>query len=144
MFIFLAAAAGVDAQWIKQTVNTTASFRGLSVVSEKVIWASGTGGTVIKTTDGGMTWTVMKVPGADKLDFRDIDAFSDRVAYALSIGTGAASRIYKTTDGGGTWALQVANGDPKVFLDAMAFADETLGYAFSDSVDGRSPGSSDA
>ena len=33
----------VSAQWIKQKVDTTAAFRGLSVVSEKVVWASGTG-----------------------------------------------------------------------------------------------------
>src|SRR5262249_52247749 len=30
-----------------------------------------------------------------------------------------------------------ANADPKVFLDAMTFADETHGFAFSDSVDGK-------
>ena len=52
------------AQWIKQTVNTTASFRGLSVVSEKVIWASGTGGTVLGSVDGGKNWTIIKVPDA--------------------------------------------------------------------------------
>jgi hypothetical protein len=41
-----------SAQWVKQTVNTTASFRGLSVVNERVIWASGTEGTVIRTILG--------------------------------------------------------------------------------------------
>jgi photosystem II stability/assembly factor-like uncharacterized protein len=44
-------------------------FRGLSVVDEKVIWASGTEGTVIRTIDGGQHWNVIKVPDADKLDF---------------------------------------------------------------------------
>ena len=39
--------SAVSAQWVKQTVNTTASLRGLSVVNQKVIWASGTGGTVM-------------------------------------------------------------------------------------------------
>lgn len=76
------------------------------------------------------------VPGAEKLDFRDVDAMSDRVAYALSIGPGESSRIYKTADGGARWDLQFANTDPKVFLDAMTFRDETHGVAFSDSVDG--------
>ena len=49
-----------NAQWQKQTVETDAGFRGLSVVSENVIWASGTGGTVIRTTDGGKNWQVIK------------------------------------------------------------------------------------
>src|SRR5438876_12429720 len=83
----------VSAQWIKQKVDTTAAFRGLSVVSEKVVWASGTGGTVIKTIDGGGLWTVMKVPDAEKLDFRDLEAFDANTAYILSIGNGESSRI---------------------------------------------------
>ena len=92
---------------------------------------------MLRTTDGGDSWTAMTVPGADALDFRDVDAFSDRVAYVLSIGNGDASRIYKTADGGATWTLQLANTDPKIFLDAMAFWSADRGLAYSDSVDGQ-------
>jgi photosystem II stability/assembly factor-like uncharacterized protein len=122
--------------WQSQTSSMTGRLRGVSAVSSRIAWASGANGTVLRTTDGGLTWQVRPVPGAEKLDFRDIDAMSDRVAYALSIGPGESSRIYKTTDGGAQWALQFANTDPKVFLDAMTFRDETHGIAFSDSVDG--------
>jgi photosystem II stability/assembly factor-like uncharacterized protein len=125
------------AQWIKQAVNTTASFRGLSVVNEKVVWASGTGGTVIKTTDGGKTWKVMTVPGAEKLDFRDIEAFDANTAYILSIGDGESSRIYKTTDGGKTWNEQFRNKNEKAFFDAIACWDKKSCIAMSDPVDGR-------
>ncbi len=82
--------ATASAQWVKQTVNTTAGFRGLSVVNEKIVWASGTGGTVIRTINGGKSWDVMNVPGAEKLDFRDIEAFDAKTAYILSIGNGEA------------------------------------------------------
>lgn len=133
--IFFAVIA--NAQWTKQNVDTKASFRGLSVVSEKIIWASGTGGTVIKTTDGGKNWSVMKVPDADKLDFRDIEAFDAETAYILSIGEGESSRIYKTTDGGKTWKMQFKNTNPKAFFDAIAFWDKTHGIAMSDPVDGK-------
>ena len=126
-----------SAQWVKQTVNTTASFRGLSVVDEKIVWASGTGGTVIKTTDAGKTWTVMTVPGAEKLDFRDIEAFDSNIAYILSIGNGESSRIYKTTDGGATWKLQFTNTNEKAFFDAIACWSRTFCLAMSDPVDGR-------
>src|SRR5258706_8051596 len=125
----------VSAQWIKQTVNTTASLRGLSVVNEKVIWASGTGGTVIRTIDGGKTWNVNIVPGAEKLDFRDIEAFDANTAYILSIGNGESSRIYKTADGGKTWNLQFQNSDPKAFYDAIACWDRMNCIAMSDPVD---------
>jgi photosystem II stability/assembly factor-like uncharacterized protein len=126
-----------SAQWVKQAVNTTASLRGLSVVSEKVIWASGTGGTVIKTVDGGKTWRVMTVPGAEKLDFRDVEAFDAKTAYTLSIGKGDESRIYKTVDGGDTWSLQFTNTEPKAFFDAIACWDANNCVAMSDPVNGR-------
>ena len=126
----------VSAQWIKQSVDTKASFRGLSVANEKVVWASGTGGTVIRTVDGGKTWKVMAVPGADELDFRDIEAFDAHTAYILSIGNGDASRIYKTTDGGKSWQLQFTNNDEKAFFDAIACWDRNNCIAMSDPVDG--------
>jgi photosystem II stability/assembly factor-like uncharacterized protein len=124
-------------QWIKQTVNTTASFRGLSVVSEKVIWASGTGGTVIRSIDGGKSWNVVTVPGAEKLDFRDIEAFDTSTAYILSIGNGESSRIYKTIDGGATWKQQFVNKNEKAFFDAVACWDARNCIAMSDPVDGH-------
>jgi len=127
----------IDAQWVRQPVNTTASFRGLAVVNEKIVWASGTGGTVIRTIDGGKTWNVIIVPGAEKLDFRDIEAFDANTAYILSIGNGDASRIYKTTDGGKTWKLQFKNDDPKKFFDALACWENDSCIAVSDPVDGK-------
>jgi photosystem II stability/assembly factor-like uncharacterized protein len=134
IFLFVSMAS---AQWQKQTVDTKASLRGLDVVSEKIVWASGTGGTFLKTTDGGKSWTVGKVPGAEKLDFRDIEAFDANTAYVLSIGDGESSRIYKTTDGGATWKMQFKNANPKAFFDALAFWDEKHGIAMSDPVDGK-------
>ena len=124
-------------QWQPQTSGIDARLRGVSAVSEQVAWASGANGTVLRTVNGGKTWQRTIVPGGEKLDFRDIDATSDRSAYVLSIGNGEASRIYKTVDGGAHWDLQFQNTDPKVFLDAMAFRDDRHGVAFSDSVDGR-------
>lgn len=120
-----------------QASGVSVRLRGVSAVSERVAWASGAGGTVLRTVDAGATWVTLPVAGAEKMDFRDIDAMSDRVAYVLSIGSGDASRIYKTVDGGAQWTLQFANTDPAVFLDAMAFWDASRGIAFSDSVDGK-------
>lgn len=124
-------------QWQGQRSGTDARLRGISVVNEKVVWASGAKGTVLRTIDGGRVWQALTVPGAEALDFRDVDAVSDTTAYILSIGNGPASRIYKTEDGGQTWTMQFQNEDPKAFFDAMAFWDASRGIAYSDSVDGR-------
>lgn len=123
-------------QWRTQPIDTKADFRGLCVVSAKVVWASGTRGTYARTTDAGKTWAVGTVPGSEKLDFRDVQAFGDATAYLLSAGPGDASRIYKTTDAGKTWALQHKCADPASFLDAIAFWDEKTGLAFGDPVKG--------
>ena len=138
--VLTAAASTVPAprvDWEKQSSGVTARLRGISAVSRSVVWASGASGTIVRSIDGGGTWQRRSIAGAEALDFRDIDAFSDRVAYALSIGPGEASRIYKTTDGGEHWLLQLANQDPQIFLDSMAFWDAERGVAFSDSTDGR-------
>jgi photosystem II stability/assembly factor-like uncharacterized protein len=125
------------AQWQQQSINTDANFRGLSVVSPKVAWVSGTKGTYGRTTDGGKTWSVGTVPGSEKLDFRDVEAFVEGTAYLLSAGSGEDSRIYKTTDGAKTWTLQFKNSDPEAFFDANAFWDENNGIALSDPVKGH-------
>jgi photosystem II stability/assembly factor-like uncharacterized protein len=124
-------------QWVPQSSGTTARLRGVSAVSGTVAWASGSNGVYLKTTDGGANWRAATVPGADALDFRDVEAFDADTAYLLSIGEGEKSRIYKTTDGGEHWRLQFTNSNPKAFFDALAFWDADRGVAVSDSVDGR-------
>jgi photosystem II stability/assembly factor-like uncharacterized protein len=122
---------------VPQVSGVSDRLRGISAVNERVAWASGANGTVLRTDDGGATWRRLSIPDSGQLDFRDIDAIDARTAFALSIGPGGASRIYRTTDAGGTWDLQFTNRDPMAFFDAMAFWDATRGVAFSDSVDGR-------
>jgi photosystem II stability/assembly factor-like uncharacterized protein len=123
--------------WTPQTSGVNARLRGVSAVSDRVIWASGANGTILRTSDGGRTWQQLTIPDTNELDFRDIDAVSDSTAWVLSIGPGEASRIYKTVDAGAHWTEQFVNHDPKAFLDAMAFWDANRGVAVSDSVDGR-------
>lgn len=123
--------------WEVQYADSGALFIGLFAVDSNVVWAAGSGGRVARTTDGGATWTVHVVPGADTLQFRDVQAFSATDALVLSIGNGPASRIYRTSDGGDTWTLAFRNEDPKAFFDCMAFWDRQRGFAFSDSHDGE-------
>jgi photosystem II stability/assembly factor-like uncharacterized protein len=141
-FLLAASLAGLCAPaaptpWQAQAVGTRSDFRGLCVVGPRCAWASGTGGTYARTTDGGKTWSVGAVPGAGGLDFRDVEAFGEATAYLLSAGPGGASRIYKTVDGGKSWALQFRGADPAAFLDAIAFWDERHGIALGDPVRGR-------
>jgi CubicO group peptidase (beta-lactamase class C family) len=128
-----------DPRWVTQASGVTASFRGLSAASNSVAWAGGSRGTILRTIDGGAHWEPRRIAGADSLDFRDVHAVSEQVAYAMSAGPAeqGQARIYKTLDGGVTWTLQWSDTTKGVFLDGMAFWDATHGVAFSDPVDGK-------
>ena len=121
--------------WIVQASGTTASLRGVSAVDDRTAWASGSKGTVLRTLDGGSTWTVRPVPGAETTDFRDIEAFSRDEAVIMGIDRPA--KIFRTTDGGETWTQTFADDSPGVFLDGLAFFDEKNGLAVGDPTDGR-------
>ncbi len=129
----------LNPHWTLQNSGVTARLRGVSAVSDRIAWASGSGSTVLRTADGGSTWLKLTVTAdpKDMVDFRDIDAIDAQTAYVLSIGNGSASRIYKTTDTGATWILQFKNNDPKAFFDAMSFWDADHGIVIGDSIDGR-------
>jgi photosystem II stability/assembly factor-like uncharacterized protein len=122
---------------VVQDSGTAENLRGVSAVSSKVAWASGTHGTYLRTLDGGNSWQAAQVPGAEALDFRDVEAFSADVAYVLSAGPGEQSRIYKTTDGGKRWTLQFANRKAQGFFDCMAFWDRAHGIALGDPIEGK-------
>ena len=63
-----------------QDSGTTSGLIAVWPVNPRVVWASGRNGTFTRTTDGGQTWTAGVVPGAETLQFRDVQAFSANVA----------------------------------------------------------------
>jgi len=112
----------------------------VSPVDADVVWASGINGTFTITTDGGRTWHAGVVPGAENLQFRDVQGVSAREAYLLSIGDNTTDfRIYKTTNGGATWTMQFQNQNPSAFYDCFAFWTPKRGIAHSDSANGVFP-----
>ncbi len=111
-----------------------ASFRGLSVVSDEVIWAGGSKGTVGRSIDGGKTWTWNTVKGFETREFRDIEGFDENTAIVLAIAEPA--HILRTIDGGSTWTTVYENKTKGMFLDAMDFFDDLNGVVIGDPVGG--------
>lgn len=117
------------------TEGTKTSIRGLCVVNDNVIWASGSNGTVGKSIDGGKTWKWNVVKGFEKRDFRDIEAFD--AATAIIIAVAEPGNILKTVDGGETWKVVYENKTAGMFLDAMEFWNEQSGIVIGDPINGR-------
>src|SRR5688572_10567538 len=100
--LVLGFAATLVTPLLAQTSSPAPSFRGLGIASDGTIWASGTRGTVLRSTDGGKTWETRSIPDATSFDLRDIEAVNATTAYAMVAGTDTG-RTYKTTDGGTSW-----------------------------------------
>jgi len=108
------------------------SMRGLSVVNKKVIWVSGSRGTIGRSVDGGKTWQWIQPKGYEKLDFRDIQAFDQHKA--IIVNAGSPAYVLSTVDGGKTWRENYKNTDSAAFLNGMDFWDSQNGIIFGDPI----------
>ena len=131
--LLIGVSASAYAQWQVLDAHATADFRGVHYVGDGVAWVSGTNGTVLRTVDMGKTWTHCAVPpGAEKLDFRGVQAFDAKTAIVMSSGAGDQSRLYKTVDGCATWKLVATNPDKAGFWDSVKTYDEGNMHSGSD------------
>ncbi len=118
--------------------HVTASLRGIDSAGNDVAWASGSGGTILRTVDGGQLWQICVAPkGGEKLDFRGVQALDANTAVIMSSGKGELSRVYKTTDACKTWSLVFTDPDPDGFFDTMRRVTSRQIYLLGDPVNGK-------
>lgn len=116
-------------------VNTAASFRGLSVIDNKVAWLSGSEGWIGLSTDGGNSWKFNQVKGFETSDFRSLYAFDDH--RAIIANAGSPAHILITQDGGENWKSVYNNQHPDAFFDGIDFWNNNDGVIYGDPIDGR-------
>jgi hypothetical protein len=132
------AVAQTSSPWQMEQSGTKASLRGIHAVGGGVAWASGSGGTVLRTEDSGYMWQSCAMPpGAEKLDFRAVWAWDADTAVVMSSGPGDQSRLYKTTDGCSHWTLLSINPDKDGFWDGVQFSNQDHGTLLGDPVGGN-------
>ena len=124
---------GFDFISIEPIANT--SFRALSVVDNRIIWASGSKGTVARSTDSGRTWEIIAVPGFESADFRSLYAFSVNVA--LIGNAGSPANILRTEDGGKSWKSVYTNTHKDSFFDGIDFWNNNDGLIYGDPIEGK-------
>ncbi|MBW8050665.1 MAG: T9SS type A sorting domain-containing protein [Cytophagales bacterium] len=85
----------VYAQWVTQNSNTTNILSDVHFINDSIGYIGGSGGTVLKTSDGGNNW----------VDVFSLNGFGLSTIYAVDKDTVYTSRIslYKSTDAGMTW-----------------------------------------
>jgi photosystem II stability/assembly factor-like uncharacterized protein len=136
-FLAGCAAAGDRYGWEEQVLDEAASFRGISALNVRVVWATGSEGRVYKTETGGETWERVPVADSKRLDFRDVEVLSDDIVLVMSAGEGEKSTIYRTIDGGESWAEVSVGVHSETFYDGFAFWNEREGILGGDPVEGE-------
>jgi photosystem II stability/assembly factor-like uncharacterized protein len=138
LLVFLLASSTIFAQIVKQNSKTNASFRGIHAFSDKIVWACGSNGAVIKTDNGGTNWSKCKFP-IDSLDLRDIHVFSPTSVLVMSAGEASQGRakLFQTLDGGENWILSYESKEKGVFFDSFDFWDAKNGILLGDPIDGK-------
>ena len=117
------------------TSGNKTSLRGLSVVNDNVLWASGSNGTVARSVDGGKTFQWLTVAGYEQRDFRDVEAFDSNTAIVMAVAEPAI--ILKTKDGGKSWKKVFEDTTKGMFLDAIDFVDQDTGVVVGDPINGK-------
>lgn len=130
MMLVFFSSSEIFSQWVAQTSGTTATIRGIRAVNDNVVWACGTTGVVLKTTDGGTTWRVL-TPTLSTATNYTVDALDTTTAWVTgTVGGSADVSIWKTTDGGATWVSQYNN--PLGFGDGVRFFNANDGVYYGD------------
>lgn len=111
-------------------------FRGMSVVSDSVLWVCGSKGYIGCSKDGGHIWNWMQIPHAENLDFRSIKAFDS--LKAIVVNAGSPAYIFLTADGGRHWEKVYENRDEDIFLDGITFWNKKRGLVYGDPIKDKS------
>jgi photosystem II stability/assembly factor-like uncharacterized protein len=93
------------------------SFLGVALPADKIVWAAGSNGKIIRSDDNGANWSAQPVPVMENL--QGIAAWD--ADQAVAVGGGA---IIRTADGGKTWK-QIAVPSSEVankLLNVRAYA----------------------
>jgi photosystem II stability/assembly factor-like uncharacterized protein len=117
----------INAQsWVNQVSGTTNALRQVSFINTNEGWAVGSSGTLLKTTNGGSTWTAKTFVNSSLL----IGCYFFDSSTGWVVGDDGA---YKTTDGGNTWTHVTGS----TLLTRIFFANSLLGFGVGGSTAGQ-------
>jgi photosystem II stability/assembly factor-like uncharacterized protein len=106
--------------WFLQLSGSSATLYDVDFINTTTGWVAGSGGTLLKTSNGGESWNFVSVPNQD---FRGVDFLDANNGYLIA----NSGKVYKTTDGGLNWTEKVLNSS--CVVSKLQFIDNNVGYA---------------
>lgn len=119
--------ASAQTYWIAQTRPTTHDLFALSFLDSLNGWVAGDSGTILRTTNGGVSWMNQSVGISETIV--DIFMLNERWGWGVAPwynDTAIYTYILSTTNGGNTWENRYWEGD---FLTSVYFGDSLVGWA---------------
>ncbi|MEO8664555.1 MAG: YCF48-related protein, partial [Ignavibacteria bacterium] len=113
-------AASIDPPWLQKNSAAVENLQDVYFTSTSKGWASGAGGTIVRTTDSGENWSVQN--SGTSADLRSIFFTSPNTGWAVGL-TGV---IRITTNAGGSWLFQTSGTTAN--LSCVYFRTSTEGW----------------
>ena len=95
------------ASWSQAEVPTRALLTAVHMHDERVGWAVGHDAMILRTRDGGETWTMVHRAPEEELPLLDVWFRDERTGFAV----GAYGYFLATADGGDTWTARAISED---------------------------------
>jgi photosystem II stability/assembly factor-like uncharacterized protein len=128
---------GINGTWLNTAVSGKGGSNGVAyqaiAFTDKNNGLSGSSGSdIVKTTDGGVTWTVVTPPtGQTAFSVLDMAGLKDGSnVIRVSLADATAYHCFKTTDLGTTWAEEVLPAEGSINgIAHMQFVNGSLGFS---------------
>ncbi|MGC9341829.1 MAG: YCF48-related protein [Bacteroidales bacterium] len=113
--------------WVEQISPTSQDIRMVDAVSNYIAWAiTGDTDRLLKTTDGGETWTAFQTGRASSY-WQSIDMINQNLIFI-----GGYQVVGRTVDGGGSWTFYDVYSelglDEYTYIYDLQFIDANIGY----------------
>jgi len=123
LFLVILICTSANSQWVQQnTPDNTSWYYDLEAITQNTVYCAG--GKVIKTVNGGTTWSPLTIAGYTSTVW-GISFYNSTTGW----GCGFTGKIFKTVNGGGQWTTVTVGTE--AFRD-IVFANQSTGLVCGD------------